>query len=46
VRLQAAPQAVTLPDTTEIRRAVEDVTVQTKAVEDAVAEVLVLQSQG
>jgi hypothetical protein len=46
VRLQAAPRAVTLPDTTEIRQAVEEVTVQTRAVEDAVNEVLVLQSRG
>ena len=45
VRLQAAPKAVSLPDTTQIRQAVDEVTFKTKAVEDAVAEVLVLQGK-
>lgn len=45
VRLQAAPKAVNLPDTTQIRQAVDEVTFKTKAVEDAVAEVLVLQNR-
>ena len=45
VRLQAAPRAVSLPDTTELRQAVEEVTIKTRAVEEAVAEVLVLQGK-
>ena len=45
VRLQAAPRAVSLPDTTELRQAVDAVTIKTRAVEEAVAEVLVLQGK-
>ena len=45
VRLQAAPRAVSLPDTTELRQAVDKVTLKTRAVEEAVAEVLVLQGK-
>ena len=45
VRLQAAPRAVSLPDTTELRQAVDEVTIKTRAVEEAVAEVLVLQGK-
>lgn len=45
VRLQSAPRAVSLPDTTELRQAVDEVTMKTRAVEEAVAEVLVLQGK-
>jgi len=44
-RLQAAPGAVALPDADAIRRAVSDVTAQTRAVEAAVEEVLALRAQ-
>ena len=43
--LQAAPRAVSLPDTTELQQAVDEVTIKTRAVEEAVAEVLVLQGK-
>ncbi len=45
VRLQAAPRAVSLPDITELRQAVDEVTIKTRAVEEAVAEVLILQGK-
>lgn len=45
VRMQAAPRAVSLPDTTELRQAVDEVTIKTRAVEEAVAEVLVIQGK-
>jgi hypothetical protein len=43
-RLQVAPAAVAAPDVEEVKRVLTDVTAQTRAVEDAVQQVIALRS--
>ncbi len=43
-RLQVAPTALAAPDVEEVKRVVDQITVQTKAVEDAVQQVMSLRS--
>jgi hypothetical protein len=43
-RLQAAPQALAAPDVEEVKRVVVNITAQTRAVEDAVQQVMSLRS--
>jgi hypothetical protein len=43
-RLQIAPSALTAPDVADVRRVIGEVNVQTKAVEDAVQQVMALRA--